>query len=456
MSHTITSLETIVSLCKRKGFVFQGSEIYGGIGGMFDYGPLGSLLKRNIEESFIDRFVHSKENMFLIDAAILMNSNVWKATGHVDNFHDPLCEDVITKKRYRADTLLEDNNINPEGMSCEKMTQTIQEKNILSPEGNKLGDVRQFNMMLKTEVGASSDSSSLSYLRPETAQGIFVNFKNIIDAMHPKLPFGVAQIGKAFRNEIVPRNFLFRLREIYQMEIEYAFDPKSQNADVLFEDLLSQQKEWLVSVGLKSELIHRRDILPQDRAHYSSKSVDFEFQFPFGIKELTGCAYRTDFDLSKHSESSGNSLAFVDSGTGEKIMPHIIEPTFGLDRLFFAILVSVYKEELLENNEIRTVLAFPKHIAPYLACVSPLVKNKPEIVEKAREVFVTLKKKFGNVLWDDNGNVGKRYRRQDEIGTPYCVVVDYESLENNTITIRDRDTMEQKRVTIQELLEIIA
>jgi len=448
-------MQKIVSLAKRRGFVFQGSEIYGGLAGTYDYGPLGTLLKNNIKDSWLKKFVHSRTDMYLLDAAILMNQNVWKATGHVDHFSDPLTEDIKTNKRYRADNLIEENGLSAEGLSLSEMTELIKEKKILSPDGNPLGEVRQFNMMLSTKLGAAVDSAAVSYLRPETAQGIFVNFKNVVDSMNPKMPFGIAQIGKAFRNEITPRDFIFRLRELEQMEIEYFVKPDEWVKH--FEYWKDEVLEWMESVGLDMNKVHDVEIGDGDRAHYSARTIDFEFEYPFGQKELYGLAYRGDFDLLRHQDGSGQKLQYVDQGEdgSEVFIPHVIEPSFGLDRTILAILVSAYKEDQMDG-EVRTYLALNPKIAPYKIAVSPLLKNKPDLVEKSKDLFGILKSEFGNVVFDDNGNIGKRYRRQDEIGTPFCVVVDFESLDDDSVTVRFRDTGEQDRIKISELISYFA
>jgi glycyl-tRNA synthetase len=443
-------MQKLVSLAKRRGFIFQGSEIYGGLAGTYDYGPLGSLLKNNIKDSWLRKFVHSRIDMYLVDAAILMNQNVWKATGHVDHFSDPLVEDLKTNKRYRADNLIEDNGFSAEGLTPAAMTEFIKEKGIKSPDGNPLGEVRQFNMMLSTKVGASEDSASVSYLRPETAQGIFVNFKNVVDSMNPKMPFGIAQIGKAFRNEITPRDFIFRLRELEQMEIEYFVKP--ENWSEIFEYWKDEMIEWMGEVGLDMNKVHPVEIGDGDRAHYSSRTIDFEFEYPFGQKELYGLAYRGDYDLSRHQDGSSQKLQYVDQGEGgsEVFVPHVIEPSFGLDRTVLAILLSAYREDTM-GDEPRVYLALNPKIAPYKIAVSPLLKNKEDLQEKAKNLFGLLKSEFGNVVFDDNGNIGKRYRRQDEIGTPFCVVVDFETLEDESVTVRFRDTGAQERIKISEI-----
>ncbi len=446
-------MEKIISLSKNRGFIFQAGELYGGLAGIYDYGPLGTLLKNNIKNAWIKKFVEHRRDMFLLDSAIVMGEKPLTASGHVGGFSDPLVDDLKTGKQYRADHLLEEANINPEGMTLEQMTQALKENQIVSPEGNPLGEVREFNLMLKTQLGSSSDSSSTAYLRPETAQGIFVNYKNIIDSMHPKLPFGVAQIGKAYRNEITPRNFIFRLRELEQMEIEYFINPQNWQAE--FEYWKDEMNEWADMIGLDMNKLHEVEIGEEDRAHYSERTIDFEFDYPFGQKELYGLAYRGDYDLKKHAEASKTKLQYTDPASNETFIPHVIEPSMGLDRTILAVLLSAYREDEIDGNT-RSYLALNPLVAPYKIAVSPLVKNKEHIVEKANEVFGMLKASFGNVAWDDNGNVGKRYRRQDEIGTPFCVVVDYDTLEEEhtdfgTVSIRHRDTGDQERVAIEEL-----
>lgn len=453
------NMENLISLCKRRGFIYQGSEIYGGLAGTWDYGPLGVALKKNIENLWWKRFVLDREDMYGIDAAILMNQEVWKSSGHVAGFSDPLVEDVKTKKRYRADHLLEANNISPVGMKLEDMDKVIKEKGIKSPEGNPLGDVRQFNMMFKTNIGATEDESSISYLRPETAQGMFVNFKNVLDTFHPKLPFGMAQIGKAFRNEIAPRDFIFRVRELEQMEIEYFVKPTEW--EKTFDYFFEEQMAFLKDLGLTESKIHKIEVAEADRAHYSKRSIDTEFDFPFGQKELLGLAYRTDYDLAAHTKGSKVDLSFFDEETKERFIPHCIEPTFGLGRLLLAAIADAYTEDEL-GGEKRTYLKLSPKIAPYLVAVFPLLKNKPELVAKAREVFANLRKDSvlnGRVSFDDNGNIGKRYRRQDEIGTPFCVTVDFDTIGagedvslKDTVTVRDRDTGEQTRISLNELV----
>lgn len=443
------TLEEIVSLCKRRGFIYQGSEIYGGLTGTWDYGPLGVSLKRNITNLWWKMFVDDREDMYGVDSAILMNPNVWVASGHVDTFNDPLIEDVKTKKRYRLDHLLEDAGLEDvASMSLEEMAKVVKDKNIKSPDGNELGSPAKFNLLFKTSVGSVEDEKSSVYLRGETAQGMFVNFKNVVDSFAPDLPFGIAQIGRSFRNEISPRDFIFRVREFEIMELEYFIEASQWEAK--FEEWIKTFYQWFEALGLPKEKIHELEVPEADRAHYSKRTMDFEFEYPFGTKEVAGLAYRTDFDLSQHEKHSRKKLRFTPKQGGEPFIPHVIEPTFGLDRLILAVLANAYQEDEV-NGEKRSYLKLPMHLAPYKFCVSPLLKNKPELVEKAREVFKALKEKHGNVTWDDNGNIGKRYRRQDEIGTPFCVVIDFDTLENETVTIRDRDTTEQKRAKIEDL-----
>jgi glycyl-tRNA synthetase len=449
-----TQMEKIVSLAKRRGFIYQGSEIYGGLAGTWDYGPLGVALKNNIKNLWWKRFVLDRDDMYGMDAAILMNQNVWKASGHVAGFADPLVEDVKTKKRFRADHLIEEAGIDPKGMKLEEMNTLIREKGIKSPDGNPLGDVRQFNMMFKTYIGATEDDTAISYLRPETAQGMFVNFKNVVDSFHPKLPFGMAQIGKAFRNEIAPRDFTFRTREFEQMEIEYFVDPKKW--EEAFEHFRKEVWEYTKDIGLSQEKVHELEVGEGDRAHYSKRTIDFEFDYSFGRKELYGLAYRTDYDLKAHSEASGEKLEFFDEEAKERFIPHVIEPSFGVDRTVLAVLADAYTEdELGGEGEVRSYLKFNSAVAPIKAAVFPLLKNKPELVAKAKEVWSMLRKDISQIAFDDNGNIGKRYRRQDEIGTPWCVTIDFDTLEDGSVTLRSRDTGMQKRVTVEELVEML-
>ncbi|MEX0916943.1 MAG: glycine--tRNA ligase [Candidatus Paceibacterota bacterium] len=442
------TLETIISLSKRRGFIFQGSEIYGGLAGTWDYGPLGVELKNNIKQNWWKTFVTDRPDIYGIDAAIFMNPKTWEASGHVEGFNDPLVEDVKTRKRYRADHLLEEHGVHKaDEFSVEEMTSKIKELGLKSPEGNEFGEVKQFNMMLKTRFGASEATAIDVYLRPETAQGIFVNYKNVIDSLHPKLPFGIAQIGKAFRNEITPRDFLFRLREFEQMEIQYFIHPDDQKES--YEKWKKSAWKWLVSLGLPEEKMQWHDHAENERAHYAADAADIQFKFPFGFKELHGVHNRTDFDLKAHMEKTGVDLYYSVEG-GEKFIPYVIESSVGLDRIILAILCAAYAEDEV-NGEERVFLQLSPEIAPVKVAVFPLLKNKEELVEKAREVYENLRKEVSGVMWDDNGNIGKRYRRQDEIGTPFCVTVDFDTLEDNSVTLRDRDSAKQERVSVGDL-----
>ena len=443
-------MEDIISLCKRRGFIYQGSDVYGGLSGTWDYGPLGVQLKRNIMNLWWRMFVDERDDIYGVDAAILMNPKVWKASGHVDTFVDPLCEDVVNHRRYRTDHILKDNGVDADSLTMEQMDEVITERGIKSPDGNPLSKSRTFNMMFKTSVGVTESEDSVAYLRPETAQGIFTNFKNVVDSFYPDLPFGIAQQGKAFRNEIAPRDFVFRSREFEQMEIEYFVNP--ENWQEAFDELLKSTHEFLEALGLDPKNIHELDVPAEDRAHYSKKTIDIEYDFPIGKEELMGIAYRTDFDLMNIQRVSGKSMEYTIKGTNEKFVPHVIEPSFGVERALMAVLSSAYREDE-QNGSKRVYLALPEHLAPVKFAVSPLLKNKPELVEKAREICTNLSKKNpGRVMWDDNGNIGKRYRRQDEIGTPHCVVVDFQTLEDDTVTVRERDTTEQRRVKIEDLI----
>ncbi len=428
------TLETIVSLCKRRGFIYQGSEIYGGLAGTWDYGPLGVQLKRNITNLWWKNFVEDRDDMYGIDSTILMNPKVWQASGHVDTFTDPLVECSNCHNRFRADKI--DTRKCP---SCGK-------------EGT-FGEPRQFNMMFKTHVGPIEDDSSISYLRPESAQGMFMNFKNILDSFYPDIPFGVAQIGRNFRNEISPRDFIFRSREFEIMELEYFIHPEAWEKH--FEVWRAQSQKWFELLGLSKDKIKEIEVPAEDRAHYSQRTIDFHYDFPsLGFDEIGGLAYRTDFDLKNHQEHSGKNLEYRPKDGGSPFIPHVIEPTYGVDRNVMAVISNAYIEDEV-NGEKRVYLKLPVHLAPVKIAVSPLLKNKPELVVKAKEVYDMMKKEFGNVMWDDNGNIGKRYRRQDEIGTPYCVTIDFDTLQDDTVTVRHRDTTEQKRLSIHDLPETL-
>lgn len=427
--HTENKLEKIVSLAKRRGFIYQGSEIYGGLAGTWDYGPLGVALKNNIKDIWWNMFVDSREDMYGLDSAILMNEKVWQASGHTEGFSDPLVECDKCKKRFRADHV--------EGDTCPECKK------------GKLGSERQFNMMFKTHVGATEEAGSTSYLRPETAQGIFVNFKNIIDSFHPKLPFGIGQIGKAFRNEITPRDFIFRTREFEQMEVEYFVREKEW--EQYFEMWRKTMREFIEFLGLAKGHVHELEVEKDELAHYSKRTIDFEYDYPFGRSELYGLAYRTDHDLKKHQEHSKVKLEYLDEETKETFLPHVIEPSLGVDRTVLALLCEAYTEDTMGEGS-RVFLKFKPELAPIKVAVFPLKKNEKKLQTLAREVYDSVREAIPQTIFDDNANVGKRYRRQDEIGTPYCITVDFDSLEDSTVTLRDRDTGKQERIKIGELV----
>ena len=438
------NLEKIVSLCKRRGFIFPGSDIYGGMAGTWDYGPLGVMLKNNIMKEWWRYFVDSRDDMYGIDAAILMNPKTWVASGHLATFADPLIECRECKSRFRADKIAN-------GISESVTTEEFLATHTKCPNCGKenWGPIRTFNMMFSTHVGAVDDDSSIAYLRPETAQGIFTNYKNIVDTLYPNIPFGIAQQGKAFRNEISPRDFILRDRECTQMEIEYFVHPDTWKEN--FEKLRTMQHDFLEnSMGLSQDKIHEYEVPTDDLAHYSKRTIDFMFDYPGGTEELMGLAYRTGFDLDNISRESGKSMEYRDKITKEVFTPHVIEPSIGVERLFLAILSNAYTEKNLDGNT-RILLKLPENLAPYKYCISPLLKNKPELMEKAKEVYNTLRDKYTFVTWDDSGNIGKRYRKQDEIGTPKCVVIDFDTLKDNTVTVRDRDSAKQIRIDIAKL-----
>lgn len=448
-SSQVPTMEAIVSLCKRRGFIFPGSDLYGGLAGTFDYGPYGVLLKRAVENAWWDFFVTKRNDMYGLDAAQISSEKIWEASGHLAGFHDPLIEDSVTKKTYRTDHVLEDAGISAAGLTPEEMTALIQEKGIKSKDGNPFSEAKNFNLLFPVRVGASGDTSTTAYLRGELAQGMFTNYKNILDSIHPKLPFGIAQIGKAFRNEIAARDFVFRSREFNLMEFEYFFDPRKGDWKDLFEMWRKEMYAWMEHVGIKTESAHEIEKAGVDLAHYSKRTIDIEFDFPFGQKELYGLAYRTDFDLSQHEKYSGISQSYVDDQTGEKFIPHVLEPTFGIDRTLLAILTSAYDEEVIGEGDTRVVLHLHPRIAPVQIAVLPLSK-KEELSTQAAGLVQSLKK-IARVQYDETQSIGKRYRRQDEIGTPYCVTVDFETLDDNAVTVRDRDTMKQERIPVTEL-----
>lgn len=418
-------MEKITSICKRRGFVFPGSEIYGGLTGTWDLGPLGTEVRNQVLWAWRKFFIYSRDDIFLISSGILSNAKIWEASGHVKSFVDPMVDCKKCKTRFRVDRV--DTKKGCPECGAKKFTKA-----------------RPFNMMFKTFIGPVEDTAYQTYLRPETAQGMFVNFKNIVDSMHPKIPFGIAQVGKAFRNEITPGNFIFRIREFEQMEIEWFC--QKEEWEKWFEYWMGEMKKWLLQLGLDEKKIHIREVPEKERAHYSKRTADIDYDFPFGREELYGIAYRTDFDVKNHSKESGIEFPF---------MPHVVEPTFGLERTLLALFSEHYTEE-----KDRVILKFPPKLAPVKAAVFPLLANKPELVAKARWVYEMLRselsQKSGNlVMWDDRGNIGKRYYSQDEIGTPWCVTIDHQTLKDDTITVRDRDTMNQERVKISDLVKVL-
>ncbi len=452
------SMDTIVALAKGRGFVYPGSEIYGGLANSWDYGPLGVELKNNIKRAWLKKFVQECPYNVGLDSAILMNPETWVASGHLGGFSDPLMDCKSCKTRHRADKLIEDyvaeNGLsdNPAAMSDEEMMQYIKDKGIACPNcgSRDFTDIRKFNLMFKTFQGVTEDSTSTLYLRPETAQGIFVNFKNIARTTRKKIPFGVAQIGKSFRNEITPGNFIFRIREFEQMELEFFCKPGTDLE--WFEYWRAYCRKWLLDLGINEEHLRLRDHDKDELCFYSKATTDFEFLFPFGWGELWGVADRTDYDLTQHSEHSGQPMDYFDPETNEKYIPYVIEPSLGADRVLLAFLCDAYDEETDEKGDVRTVMHFHPALAPFKAAVLPLSKK---LSEKATEIYSELSKDF-MIDFDDAGSIGKRYRRQDEIGTPICITYDFDSVEDNCVTVRDRDTMEQKRIPVSELKAYIA
>lgn len=427
-------MEKIVSLSKRRGFIYQGSEIYGGLAGTWDYGPNGVALKNNVKNHWWKYFVDTRADVYGLDAAILMNQKVWQASGHIDGFNDPMVECMKCKKRFRADLIGED----------------------VCPEcGGELGPERSFNMMFSTQVGPIQNDSSTAYLRPETAGGIFTNFKNILDTFHPKIPFGIAQMGKAYRNEISPRDFLYRAREFEQMEMEWFCEKDTWIT--WFDFWQKAMWDWMKAIGIDKKHVHELDVPDGDLAHYSHKTIDFEYDFPFGRSELYGLAYRTDHDLTVQQEHSGVDLTYYDQEKNERFTPHVIEPSLGVDRTVLALLCEAYTEEEITEPDgektVRVVLKFVPSIAPVKVAVLPLMR-KEKLTAKALEVYDSLKSNF-HTQYDETASIGKRYRRQDEIGTPYCVTIDFDSLEDGAVTVRDRDTMKQERIEIKELSEYL-
>ncbi|WP_411679651.1 glycine--tRNA ligase [Clostridium thailandense] len=452
------TMDKVVALAKNRGYVYSGSEIYGGLANTWDYGPLGVELKNNVKRAWWQKFIHESEYNVGIDAAILMNSEVWVASGHVGNFSDPLMDCKECKARFRADKLVEEHltaqgveKASADGWSNEKLKAYIDENNIECPSCGKKNftDIRKFNLMFKTFQGVTEDSKSEIYLRPETAQGIFVNFKNVQRTSRKKVPFGIGQIGKSFRNEITPGNFTFRTREFEQMELEFFCKP---GTDLEWHSYWKEYCwQFLLKLGIKEESIRFRDHEKEELSHYSNATSDIEYKFPFGWGELWGIADRTDYDLKQHQEHSGKDMSYLDPVTNERYMPYCIEPSVGADRVVLAFLVDAYDEEELEDGDVRNVLHLHPAIAPYKAAILPLTKK---LSEKSLELYSRLQKEF-NVDYDEAGSIGKRYRRQDEAGTPYCITIDFDTLEDDTVTIRDRDTMQQFRIKIDEIKDFI-
>ncbi|MCA9331639.1 glycine--tRNA ligase [Candidatus Saccharibacteria bacterium] len=438
------SMEDIVSLCKRRGFVFQASEIYGGLAGFWDYGPLGVEIVNRIKAEWWKAMVSENDNIYGVDGAIIQNPKLWEASGHVAGFTDPLVDCKNCGARHRADHLA-----GTDSTDLAELKVLLKDKVCPACGKKSLTEPRTYNMMMKTWVGPIEDDSSVAYLRPETAGSIFTNYENVRETMRAKLPFGVAQIGKAFRNEISPRDFIFRVRELEQMEMQYFIHPENQ--DQAYEEWREFAWKFLTErLGIDKQNLQWHEHAENERAHYAAAAHDIYFNFPQGFKELWGTHNRTDYDLSNHQRVSGKDLQYFNDATRERFLPYVIESSVGVGRMFLAVMTDAYHEEDI-NGDKRVVLKLKPELAPYRAAVSPLLKNKPELVQKAQEVYKTLKNEFGNVMWDDNGNIGKRYRRQDEIGTPYCVVVDFDTLEDDTVTIRNRDTTKQERIKITDL-----
>jgi glycyl-tRNA synthetase len=449
---TVT-MDKIVAFCKRRGFVYQSSEIYGGLRSSYDYGPLGVEMKRNIKEEWWRRMVHMREDMVGLDSAIIMHPRVWEASGHTVTFNDMLVESRTSKRRYRADHLIEDTTgIDAEGLSPEQLTKIIQEDDRVKDPvdgGRDFAPVRPFNLMFETYMGPVKTPENLTYLRPETAQGIFVNFKNVLQTSRVKVPFGIAQQGKAFRNEITPGNFIFRTREFEQMEMEFFVEPGTDEA--WHEYWIEERWNWYTDLGLKEENLRRYEHPEEKLSHYSKRTVDLEYNYAsVGWSELEGIANRTDFDLKQHAAYSGENLEYFDQATGERYVPYVIEPAVGPDRIMLAFLVDAYTEEEVRGEE-RTVLKLHPRIAPTKAAVFPLSKKEP-VSTIARELYDDLKGDY-RIFYDDSGSIGRRYRRQDEAGTPFCVTVDFDTIEDKKVTIRDRDTLEQERVPLAALRE---
>lgn len=456
-------LDELIALAKRRGFVYPTSSIYGGLANAYDYGPVGVELLRNIRNIWWREFIHKREDMVGIDSQIILHPRTWEASGHVSSFSDPLIEDIKTHKRYRVDHLIEawiESQVQKgidvslakplEAMSIEEMGSFIAQHHIMSPEGNELSNPKKFNLLFSTHIGAVEDEKSQAYLRGETAQGIFTNFKHVIESTRVKPPFGIGQIGKAFRNEITTGQFIFRTFEFEQAEIEYFFDADENNWETLYDSWKESMWSFVTQTcGISSEHLTWYRHSDAERSHYSKETYDLMYAFPFGVKELWGIAYRTTYDLQQHMKYSGAKLDYTDPVTGKTYMPHVIEPAVGLNRLFLMLMSEHY-----HVTPERTYLSLPKLLAPYRVAVFPLVANKPELVNKARELCNHLRNYFVT-YWDDRGNIGKRYRYQDEVGTPSCVTIDFQTMEDETVTVRDRDTMKQERVAIPQLIEYL-
>ncbi|MBU1885170.1 glycine--tRNA ligase [Patescibacteria group bacterium] len=463
MSEASPTLEKIVSLAKRRGFVFPTSDIYGGLANSYDYGPMGTELLKNIRDLWWKYFITTRPDMVGLQSQILQHPQTWVASGHVEAFHDPLIEDKVTHKRYRVDHIIETwlsqnttvlnlEMIVVENMSLKEMAAFITKHKIKSPDGNKLSEPKQFNLLFETQIGSVAGEKSTVYMRGETAQGIFTNFKNVLDSTRVQLPFGIGNIGTSFRNEVTTGQFVFRTLEFELAEIEYFFDPEKEDWKKIMTQWKNEMWQFATkTLGIQENNLKWRQHTDKERSHYSLDTWDLDYKYPFGYKELWGLAYRTDFDLKQHQKHSGQNLEYIDPQTQKKFLPHVIEPAVGVARLFLMILCDAYWEDKKNN---RTVLKLKPSLAPYKAAVFPLAKNKPELVEKARKIFDELSKKY-HVAWDERSSIGKRYLYQDEIGTPYCITVDYETLEDGTVTIRDRDTTEQIRLPMTELADYL-
>jgi len=448
------SLKPIVALCKRRGFIYPGSEIYGGFANTYSFGPFGAQLKKNIKDLWWKTFVQKRRDMVGLDGPILLHPKAWSASGHTEGFNDALIDCKACKSRFRCDHLIEETlHKEADGLTVQQMTDLIRSHKVKCPKcgAHDFTEARHFNLMFSTHMSKTGSDGDIAYLRPETAQAIFLDYKNIVDTMRVRVPFGVAQIGKAFRNEITPGNFVFRVIEFEQMEIEYFI--RESTWEKTFADWLSSMHAWCKLIGLKSSHVHEKEHPKEQLSHYSKRTVDLVYDFPFGTSELYGLAYRTDFDLRRHAEYAGVTLDYTDPVTQEKFVPHVIEPTFGVERTILALLCDAYEEEKLENGEMRTVLHLAPRIAPVKAAIFPLMKKEP-LVEKAQKIFEELQSLM-ICEYDESGAIGKRYRRQDELGTPFCITVDFDTLENDTVTLRDRDTMEQIRVPASELTALL-